>query len=337
MKIDLPKTTYLLALSWALLACQQLALGVDLNIFSDEYDGFIEFRTDAGTWPVVHSSFDGSGGEGGFLTTGEWFTNGYTTSVMQFRLPNLGPVANPFDTAQLGVTLFETGGASTITNVDLYHLRNNASRDLLATDGFAGPTGTHTGGGVLIDDDFLTPASPVSGLPAPNVFTDPTGSTNLVNTLNAAYNGGVGIGDNVFLSLNFQDAALPNPQFDGYKIRSRNFASGGWPVLMTTTSVLVKGDVDGNLVVDLDDFDDLRANWLETNASFGSPLTIADGDLNLDGEVGLFDFREWKDVFNGTPLQVAEAFASLSAVPEPSSVALVLVAGLSLMTHSRKR
>ena len=62
-----------------------------------------------------------------------------------------------------------------------------------------------------------------------------------------------------------------------------------------------------------------------------------DGDLDLDGEVGLPDFREWKDVFPGSPLQVAEAFASLSQVPEPGSIALTLVAGLGLMARRRKR
>ncbi|MEM6329629.1 MAG: PEP-CTERM sorting domain-containing protein [Planctomycetota bacterium] len=107
------------------------------------------------------------------------------------------------------------------------------------------------------------------------------------------------------------------------------------------------GDIDGDGDVDLvedilngdgvSDFDILRMNWLETNDTFGDLLTRGDGDLNEDGEVGIADFREWKDAFNGSPAQIAQAFALLTGqVPEPSTAGLALLAGV-LLGGARRR
>jgi hypothetical protein len=114
------------------------------------------------------------------------------------------------------------------------------------------------------------------------------------------------------------------------------------------------GDVDDDGDVDLvesvmdgdgvSDFDIIRMNWLETNASFGMTLLRSDGDLNENGEVGIEDFREWKNactlVSCATGAGMAAAFASLGAggtVPEPTSAALAIFAGIGLMTGARKR
>ncbi|MEM6798105.1 MAG: PEP-CTERM sorting domain-containing protein, partial [Planctomycetota bacterium] len=87
------------------------------------------------------------------------------------------------------------------------------------------------------------------------------------------------------------------------------------------------------------DFDIIRMNWLENNATFGSLLERGDGDLSENGEVGIEDFREWKNAFNGTPAQVAQAFAALtgSSAPEPASAGLALLAVAALGGAGRRR
>jgi hypothetical protein len=104
------------------------------------------------------------------------------------------------------------------------------------------------------------------------------------------------------------------------------------------------GDTDGNGIVEFEpDFGPIRDNWLETDASFqaslGRDLIREDGDLNFDGSVDIFDFREWKNAFNGPAELVAQAYASLgaTAVPEPTSITLALVAGLGLALAVRQK
>lgn len=95
-------------------------------------------------------------------------------------------------------------------------------------------------------------------------------------------------------------------------------------------AAFLPGDSNGNFIVEMVDFNPIRDNWLETNASFGMTLDRGDGDLNLDGTVDLRDFREWKTAFNPSPAVAAQALASLggAAVPEPSTFVL---AGLGLL------
>ena len=65
----------------------------------------------------------------------------------------------------------------------------------------------------------------------------------------------------------------------------------------------VPGDVDGDRDVDLADFEIIRMNWLATPASLGQPfLERNDGDLNGNQLVDINDFRDWKS-HNPTPTQ----------------------------------
>jgi hypothetical protein len=81
------------------------------------------------------------------------------------------------------------------------------------------------------------------------------------------------------------------------------------------------GDVDGNGVVDLLDFEPIRANFRK------QVLERIQGDLNRDRVVDFDDFREWKTAFlsAGGALQDVD-FALLANVPEPTTLGLTLLA-----------
>lgn len=81
------------------------------------------------------------------------------------------------------------------------------------------------------------------------------------------------------------------------------------------------GDVNLDDVVDIDDFDIIRANFYEGT-------TRESGDLNFDGLVTESDFRIWKDAFGaGGP----------NSVPEPSSWVLLVGASLGVAAYVRRR
>lgn len=310
-----------------------------LDIFSDPGDGFIEFRGTGGPWPAVHPSFDGSGGEGFFMNVGEWFGDGLTSAIMPFELPNLGALDDPFLSADLGVHLFETGNAQA-TNIDLYAVRVASTPALASTDYYSGSAFDSTPGVTLIQEDFLTPASQPAFPAEPNIFTDASGDAALLTYLNDAYDGGAGAGQFVFLRLSYGGDGFA-AGFDAYKITSRNAGGGNgdYPVLSVTTTTIL-GDTNNNSVVEFEaDFGPIRDNWLETNETFGSTLGRTDGDLDLNGEVSIEDFREWKTAFlgaGGTPAQVAFAYASIG-VPEPTSVVVATIGLLGLAAAPRRR
>ncbi|MEM9185101.1 MAG: LamG-like jellyroll fold domain-containing protein [Planctomycetota bacterium] len=93
-------------------------------------------------------------------------------------------------------------------------------------------------------------------------------------------------------------------------------------------TVLSPGDVDGDGVVDIDDFDIIRNNFFDTVATRG------EGDLTGDGLVDFADFRTWKD---SVPPPVGATAAQLLAglAPEPSSLLLCFI-GLAF-TRARPR
>ena len=91
----------------------------------------------------------------------------------------------------------------------------------------------------------------------------------------------------------------------------------------TIEAVGVAGDVNGDEVADILDFNIIRDN-------FQTEGTRATGDLTADGFVDLLDFRNWKS--NRT----AGAGAALgsAAIPEPGSLLLACFGALALMSAS---
>jgi len=92
----------------------------------------------------------------------------------------------------------------------------------------------------------------------------------------------------------------------------------------------VLGDFSGDGLVNTVDYDIMRANWLST----GNELNV-NGEVTGDGIVDLADFREFKNSLFVGPLS-----ASLSQIPEPSTVVLLLAAApawLAIRSRGRKK
>ena len=218
-----------LALLTGLAATQPVAQAQ--QIFADANDGFIEVRDNLppqNPWPTVHPDTFGN-----FRAqVGEWFGPGLTTIVLPFELPDLGAVSDPFLSADLGVMVFQIGG-DTVTDIDLYGVRVDASPAIAPEDFYVGSAADPSA--TLIQESFLTPASPAGFVGAPNNNTDATGDANLLAFLNDSYADGAGAGQFVFLRLSYGADTFASG-FDAYLITMREAGQQGeWPVLTVTT------------------------------------------------------------------------------------------------------
>jgi hypothetical protein len=97
---------------------------------------------------------------------------------------------------------------------------------------------------------------------------------------------------------------------------------------------VVPGDVNRNGVTDINDYNIIRDNFLATNR------TRAQGDLIDDNVVNFADFRYWKNNRTagaaGSDIGDAELLAGLG-VPEPGSLALVMLGAVAWFSTSRRR
>jgi hypothetical protein len=92
---------------------------------------------------------------------------------------------------------------------------------------------------------------------------------------------------------------------------------------------LIPGDVNGDLVVNHNDYLVIRNNFQLTGAA------RAQGDLNADGLVNFTDFRIWKN--NAGPGAGADFDLLQFAAPEPSSLVLLLIATMSFCARRFSR
>lgn len=200
------------------------------SIFSDANDGFLEVRDNLppqNPWPQVHpdtfGDFDAQ--------VGEWFGAGLVTTLLPFQLPDFGAVSDPFESADLGIMVYNIGG-STVTDIDLYGVRVDPSPAISVNDWYSGSAADPNA--TLIQESFLTPASPAGFVGAPNNNTDATGDANLRSFLNDAYAGGAGAGQYVFLRLSYGADGFASG-FDAYQLTVREAGQQGeWPVITYT-------------------------------------------------------------------------------------------------------
>ena len=118
-------------------------------------------------------------------------------AVVVFQLPDLGNVVDPFGSATFGAYLVQA--SETSANGDLYGLGRRESPDVQDDDYYGRDNIPDPTDATLIQDNYLTPTGLVLNS---LVNTSTTGSQALADYLNAQYEGGVGIGQYVFLRVN---------------------------------------------------------------------------------------------------------------------------------------
>lgn len=102
--------------------------------------------------------------------------------------------------------------------------------------------------------------------------------------------------------------------------------------IMTPGDPPVLGDTDGDDVVEFeDDFGPIRDNFRNAVSS------RAQGDLVPNGRVDFDDFRQWKTAFVGAGGSLEGLNLNFGNVPEPSAVALALMALLGVCKVRRRK
>jgi hypothetical protein len=167
---------------------------------------------------------------------GEFFAPGGACYVMPFQLPTLA-AGEVFTSADLRTQLYDRGNPGNLANADLYGIRVSPSVSLLSTDYYQGPSDA---GSTLIQQNFLTPTSPLrtDANTGPFIQPTPTGDTALVSFLNTAYAGGANAGDYVFLRVSYDDATIPAGN-SFYALLTANAGGSNEPPLLTYTSAAV--------------------------------------------------------------------------------------------------
>lgn len=132
--------------------------------------------------------------------------------VYVFELPDLGAVANPFDTATLTFTLNSLSGAFTY-NADLYGIDARASSALDATDFWVGDATDPDA--AKLQDSILTSSTSVGTIV----------SGDISGYLNAQYDSGANIGKFVFLRLNRDGDTELHDEVTGYLVAAADDGS----------------------------------------------------------------------------------------------------------------
>ncbi len=247
-------------LSFALLLAGSVSAQYTNTVYSEANDGMIEYRDG---WAEATNHWEN--GSSSFAAIGEWYgTDGLVCTVLPFQIPNLGTVTNPFSASSLKVFLERN---DLLTPVDLYLLGADTNSALVAgTDYYSGTNDTNS---ILIEAGFINPAS------GDDVYlnTGAAGSSDLLAAMNAAYDGGAGVGDYVFLRLSYSSDSWPTNS-DSAAIHTRNYwGQNDWPTLS------LESDLDS-------DNDGLPNGW---EGAYGldphdnTSTNGATGDLDEDG------------------------------------------------------
>jgi hypothetical protein len=239
----------------------------------------------------------------------------------------------------------ELSSAQNIYTVSYFNLINNTFSVVSTGAGVGALPLTNAGGGTS-PVTFGWDNSNAAGVTATDASTANTATTGFEFEIDAptAFNGLQGTVNIVAFIAGDTSSFLSNQSLPGFNSPT-NIGGGNFTytsVISVTTGVtppLLPGDVDGNNVVNLNDFQIIRMNWLATSASIGHPIVRTDGDLNQNGVVDIQDFREWKGAFGGGAGAIAQALASLPSgtIPEPSSLALASLAGWPMLIGARRR
>ena len=210
------------------------------SMFSLETDGMLEARaTDIANTPGLADglanpaagsslSFHGdnlSGNDSWKLNIGEWYGGstgnyGMTLGMMVFQIPNFGEVSDPFLTAEFEVLLDQKGDALDFT-ADLWAVRSSDSPDLLLSDWYIGPDTGVAAAGSLIQSSYLTPDTELG-----MVTTSADANQQLIDYLNARYDGGNGVGDYVFFRVNRGDENAFVNGWNAYVLKSSQSEAG---------------------------------------------------------------------------------------------------------------
>jgi len=151
---------------------------------------------------------------------------GGRNALVVFQLPDLGAVADPFQSADLGLNLASVSG-STPFNSDVYGLGLQSTATLVIGSGVLSTTRFYEGNAVdpnstLIQQDFTTPATNSAGFKNTNA----TGDTNLVAYLNSLYNNGAGADQFVVLRVN-PDVDSGTGTIAGYNYSTADVGNAG--------------------------------------------------------------------------------------------------------------
>ena len=137
--------------------------------------------------------------------------------------------------------------------------------------------------------------------------------------------------------INLGNAWVPSP-FEDIAFELRNAAGSDVPVLIEYVGnggePIGLADYNHNGLVDATDWALVRGNLISDVSSLTSFEAYLEGDSNDDGFVNTSDFRLFKGLYEAD--NGLGSFAALAAVPEPSTV-LLLMAGILVAPHVRRR
>jgi fibronectin-binding autotransporter adhesin len=179
-----------------------------------------------------------------------------------------------------------------------------------------------------------TPTTPQGLLDLGNsdMIVNNTPVTDIAGEIASAYNSGSWNGNGLGSSSAQLNAASAHPTALGYA-KASDLGVGSFDGQPVSSQVLVKytwsGDANLDGSVSL-----LDLNALATN--FGAPTAQWDqGDFNYNGSVGIDDFNLLAMNFGQTPPTAGPALGAF--VPEPASLALIMLASCSLKRSRRSR